>query len=143
MFSGNRLRWAGVLVGAGLACLFCGVVGCGSGEPFDMLPVSGKVTYQDQSLRSAARIEVVFEPQAEPIDRKTHPRPGRAAVTVADGTFSAATSHKYGDGLVVGKHKVRVFSYDKNDVPTELVVTPSEIEVGPESTQFAFSVKKR
>ncbi len=104
--------------------------------------VSGKVTYDDGSPISAARIDVTFLPQVQPVDRKTLARPGKAQVNVADGTFSAVTSHNYGDGLVVGKHKVRVFSYDTNDVPTELQVTPSQIEVGPDSREFDFKVKK-
>jgi hypothetical protein len=143
MFSGNRLGWVWPWVGVVLGLLLAGAVGCGGGEPFKLLPVSGKVTYPDGSLISAARMEVIFEPQAQPIDPKTHPRPGRAEVNVADGTFSEATSHKFGDGLVLGKHKVRVISYDNSDVPTELQVTPSEIEVGPDSTHFELSVKKR
>jgi hypothetical protein len=129
-------------VGVVLAWLLCGVVGCGSGEPFDMLPVSGKVTYEDGSPISAARIEVTFEPQVEPIDQKTHARHGVAEVNVKDGTFSKAASRKPGDGLVVGRHKVRVFSYDKQEKRSECQVTPSEIEVGPESTEFHFKVQK-
>lgn len=144
MFSGNPLGRVWPSVGVAWAfLLFCGTFGCGSGEPFEMLPVSGKVTYEDGSLISTPRVEVVFEPQADPIDRRTFPRPGRAEVKVADGTFSAATSHKYGDGLVVGKHKVRVISYDAANLRTELDVTPSQIEVGPDSTEFVdFKVKK-
>ncbi|MHC4178802.1 MAG: hypothetical protein ACYSWU_14925 [Planctomycetota bacterium] len=143
MFSDKHLTRAWPSAGVVLAWLLCGLAGCGSGEPFDMLPVSGKVTYEDGSLISAARVEVTFGPQAKPIDGKTYPRPGRAEVNVADGTFSEVTSHKYGDGLVLGKHKIKVFSYDQNNVPTELAVEPSEIEVGPGSTEFEFTVKKR
>jgi hypothetical protein len=122
--------------------LLCGAIGC-SREPFKLVPISGKVTYEDGSLIPAARMEVAFDPQAKPIDPKTHPRPGRAEVNVADGTFSEATSHKYGDGVVAGKHKVRVIIYDQNETPTELQVTPSEIEVDPDNTEFEFRVKKR
>lgn len=142
MFCGNRFGRVWSTVGVVSALLLCGIVGCGPGEPFEMLPVSGKVTYEDGSPISAARVEVVFESQAGPVDQKTYPRPGRAEVKVADGTFSAATSHKYGDGLVIGKHKVRVISYDASEMPAELEVTPSEIEVGPDSTEFVFQVKR-
>jgi hypothetical protein len=135
---GRIWSWAGVLS----TLLLCGVIGCGASEPFRLIPVKGKVTYQDGSLIRAARIEVMFLPEAKPIDAKTHPRPGRAEVNPADGTFSEATSHKYGDGLVAGKHKVKVIVYDKHEVPTELQVTPSEIEVSPENTEFDFRVKK-
>jgi len=135
----GRLRPSFGLVSA---VLLCGVIGCGGSEPFKLLPVSGKVAYEDGSLISAPRIEVVFEPQAGPIDPKTHPRPGRAEVNPTDGTFAEATSHKYGDGVVVGKHKVKVITYDKKETPTELRVTPAEIEVGPGKTKFEFHVKK-
>ncbi len=143
MFSGNRLGRVWPSAGAVSAVLLCGLIGCGPSEPFEMLPVSGKVIYEDASLKNAARIRIVFESQAEPIDRKTHPRPGEAEGDPADGTFSAVTSRKYGDGLVVGKHKVRVLSYDEDEKQTECEVTPSEIEVGPESTEFEFKLKKR
>jgi hypothetical protein len=143
MFSGSQFGRLRVSVGMVSALLFCGVIGCGGSEPYKLIPVSGKVTYDDGSLISAARIELVFQPQAEPLDPKTFPRPGRAEVNPADGTFSAATSHKYGDGLVVGKHKVKVIIYDQKETPTELQVTPAEIEVARGQTEFDFQVKKR
>jgi len=143
MFSGSHFGRLRPSVGVVSGLLLCGVIGCGGSEPFKLLPVSGKVTYEDGSLISASRIEVVFEPQAAPIDPKTYPRPGRAEVKAADGTFAEATSHKYGDGVVVGKHKVKVIIYDQKETPTELQVTPSEIEVGPGRTEFEFRVKKR
>jgi hypothetical protein len=64
-----------------------------------------------------------------------------AEVNKADGTFSEATSHKYGDGLTVGRHEVRVFCYDKNNVRSELAVEPAEIEVAPGKTELKFTVK--
>lgn len=148
MFLGSHSKrpWVSVcvvLAGWSLAA----VVGCGGSEPFKMIPVSGKITYDDGSLISAARLRLEFKPQAKPIDPKTHPRPGSAEVNVKDGTFGSgkfqATTHIFGDGLIIGKHKVTAFSYDRQDNPTELAVTPSEITVGPESTEFKFTVKRR
>lgn len=143
MLRGHHCKGLRAPARSGLAGLLLAVAaGCGSSEPFELLPVSGKVTYGDGTLISAARIRLEFTPQVKPRDPKTHPRPGSAEVNVADGTFSVATTHKYGDGLVVGRHKVELFRYDDQEVPTELDVSPSEITVGPESTEFYFKVDR-
>lgn len=92
--------------------LLAGAAGCNS-EPFAMVPVSGSVKYDDGSLIEAERIVVCFAPQAGPLDAKTHPLPGRADVNVADGSFQQATSHKWGDGLIRGEHKVFLEVYPK------------------------------
>jgi hypothetical protein len=141
MRSGGGFWRVRPVLGIVLAAVVCGAAGCGPSEPFDLLPVSGSVVCQDGSLDSATRIQVLFDPQVEPIDPKTYPLPGMAEVNKADGTFSEATSHKYGDGLTVGRHKVRVFCYDKDNVSSELAVEPAEIEVAPGNTELKFTVK--
>jgi len=126
------------------------MAGCGGSEPFKLVPVSGKVTYEDGSLIPAKRIVVVFQPQVEAADAKTHPRPGRAEVNVADGTFSFMTSHKAGDGATVGPNKVLVTSYDDREnvtgeVPAvygSLQTTPLKVEVGKGSDHFDLSIKR-
>lgn len=90
-------------------------VGCGTSEPFTHAKVSGKVTYEDGSLIPADRIRIVFFPQEKPIDGNIHPKPGIAEVNVADGTFNTVTSHDYGDGLVIGEHKVKIETLNKNE----------------------------
>jgi len=90
---------------AGLGMLIF-VVGCGGGDPFPMVKVSGSVTYTDGTLIPAERIVVNFISLAPPKDEKTYPRPGQAEVDVATGKFDSVTSHKYGDGVVAGDHKV-------------------------------------
>lgn len=140
-----RSAWLTVLLGA----LLLGIAGCG-GQPFDMVPVDGKVTYEDGSVIPAKRLRVVFLPQAAPINAATHPRPGEAEVNVTDGTFSNVTSLKYGDGLVLGKHKVQVISLNEMEVETDAVpkqyrsadTTPLEIEVSSGNTHFELKVKK-
>jgi hypothetical protein len=62
-------------------------VGCSGGNPYDLVDVSGKVTYEDGSLIPADSIMLKFDPEAAPIDEKTHPRKGFALVNVGDGTF--------------------------------------------------------
>jgi hypothetical protein len=144
--TGSRLVWAGLVLGTiGLAML----VGCGS-EPYSMVQVTGKVTYEDGSVIPAKRLRVVFVPQAQAVSAAVHPRPGEAEVNVADGVFQTVTSHKYGDGLVIGKHKVQVISLDENETETNAVpkeyrnadTTPLEVEVGSGKTEIELKVKK-
>jgi len=152
MASGDRHEWAWFSLGI-LLCglMLAGVSGCGDSAPFDIIPVTGKVTYEDGSLISAPRVVVMFTPQIDPIDEKTYPKQGSAEVTVKDGTFSDMTTWKYGDGAIVGPHKVTVESYDEMESPTNHVpqiyrspdTTPLTAEVGPDSTEFTFTIKKR
>ncbi len=137
--------WCWLLVG-----VFALAHGCGKGEPFDMVPVSGKVTYEDGSLIPAHRIEVLFVPQAEPIDKKTYPRQGLAYVNTKDGSFSAVTSRQPGDGVVIGRAKVVIKSYDERDNPSPHVpakyqdtsTTPLEVEINKNSREFTFKIPK-
>jgi hypothetical protein len=95
------------LLAASLAILW---VGCGSGEPFAQVPVSGKVTYEDGTPIPVDGVTLNFISQTPPRDAKTHPRTGLATVDKTSGAFSAATTHKANDGLVRGKHKVTITS---------------------------------
>jgi hypothetical protein len=110
--------------------------GCGSSGPFDYIPVSGKLTYEDGAIIPASGILLQFESlDAKPVDGM-HPRPAQAGVD-AQGVFAQATSHKYGDGLIPGKHKVAIYyatdAKGKLLVPkeyTHLGTTPLEIDTG-------------
>lgn len=134
------------------ACLVSAVLlivwGCGSGDPFSYVPVNGKVTYDDDSLIPAEELLVTFLPQAEAIDAKTHPRPGRARVDKATGTFHEVTSHTYGDGLVRGKHKVVIIGGDQRPLPPNLVPLEysdpdkSPLVVDTAEQPFVLQVKK-
>lgn len=125
------------------------ITSCGPGDPFGYVQVSGKVTYEDDSLIPAHRIAVMFNPQAAPLDPKTYPRPGMAEVNGTDGSFDTVTSHKYGDGIVPGKHTVLIRAFDEQDqqiyvVPSEYsdaATTPLEIDTD-QTTIFNFKVKK-
>jgi hypothetical protein len=78
--------------------------GCGSGGPFDYVPVSGRVTYDDGSPLPGS-FRLIFVAQNPPKVEGATPRPARANVN-DQGEFDCVTSHKYGDGLIPGKHKV-------------------------------------
>ena len=116
-----------------LGCVL--LAGCGSNEPFAYVPVTGKVTYEDGSPIVADSVEVTFYSQSPPKDPKTHPRPGVCIVNKADGTFKDATSHKPGDGIVPGKHKVTVQTFDSTHMPTD--VLPKEF-TSPDTTPLEF-----
>jgi hypothetical protein len=120
--------------------------GCG-GEPFRHVPVSGKVTYEDGSPIPVDGLSVAFHSQTPPVDAKTYPRPGMAAVDRATGTLGSVTSHKFNDGLVQGKHKVvlmvSVGSLPPSIVPPEygdLAKTPLEVDTA--SQPFHLKVRK-
>ncbi|MEX2169793.1 MAG: hypothetical protein WD851_10815 [Pirellulales bacterium] len=111
-------------------------IGCSSDNPFDQVQVEGTVTYDDGSMIPGEYVELEFLPQTPPKDPRTHPKQGRAAVKTSDGSFDTVTSHKYGDGVVTGKHKVLVFSFDDQRRPTgavppeytEASTTPLEVD---------------
>jgi hypothetical protein len=85
------------------------LVGCGgSVSPFDSVPVSGKVTYEDGSAIPLGGMQLTFHSQVPP-QNGMHPRPGVVGVK-GDGTFENVTSYKFADGLVLGKHKVVVIA---------------------------------
>jgi len=133
-----------ILAGFGL------LAGCGSGEPFPMVPVSGKVLYEDGSLIPAPQLQILFVPQTPPTDKKTYPRQGLAYVNTKDGTFSNVTSHQPGDGVVIGRAKVIVKSLDDRGNPTahvptayqDVSTTPLEVEVSKDSREFILKIKK-
>ena len=142
MFSGSfpGRKWGCIP----LVCvvLLGGIVGCGGSDPYEAVPVSGKVTFDDGSRIPVGRMTLTFTSQTEAVDNKTHPRPAQAEINVTDGTFSAVTTLKAGDGLIPGKHKVEGFTYDGNGNPVPMAILPTEIEVSDGSVVFEFKVPK-
>jgi hypothetical protein len=99
--------------------------GCGSGEPFDYVPVKGKVTWEDGTpIKEAPWVEVTFYSQTPPKDPKINPRPGIAKADPNDGTFKNATSHKVDDGIVPGPHKVTITTFDNGHGQIKGIVPP-------------------
>ena len=102
--------------------------GCGGGQPFEHVPIAGQVTYEDGSVIPVAYMELTFQPLANPVDEKTHPRPGHAGVDVTSGEFHNASTHSAGDGVVAGRHKVKITAHDQSQqvsaaIPSEYMDT--------------------
>jgi hypothetical protein len=142
----NYRRWS--IAWTALGVVGVSAVGCSGSSPYDLVDVSGTVKYEDGSLIPAKSIMLKFDPEAAPLDAKTHPRKGFALVNVGDGTFEYATTHKHADGLVAGKHKVLVVAYAEdgksaNVVPKEYIrpdTTP--VEVDTDQLPLEIKVKK-
>ena len=71
--------------------------GCGSGNPFDTVPVTGSVTLDGQPVEGAT---VIFQPTG---DHKA-----ATATTDSSGEFTLTTGES-GDGAMPGVYKVTVF----------------------------------
>lgn len=120
-----------LLVGAGVIL----AAGCGSSNPYETVPARGTIKFADGSSIEAARIDVEFISQAPPVDAATHPRPGIAAVDPQTGEF-VVSPYAYGDGLILGRHRVTVVAYDEQRRPLKAIgpeyrqpdTTPLEIE---------------
>lgn len=88
--------WSSAVLAFGV----CAIVGCGSSV--DMVPVTGTVSFQGKALEYGS---VMFQPVG--IDGAM---PARSKIA-ADGSFSLWTE-KAGDGVRVGKCKVRVTAFE-------------------------------
>lgn len=133
----------GLTLLAACACLGASLVGCGSDAPFSYVPVSGKVSYEDGTPFTTGRLQ--FESSAPP-QGTAHPRPA-VAIIKPDGTFTEVTSHKFGDGLVPGKHKVSfIFATDaagNSLVPKEYAsATTTPLEIDTADAPLTISVPK-
>jgi hypothetical protein len=121
-----------VMIAAALVAL----AGCGDSGPFEYMPVSGTLTYEDGAPIPAGGVRLAFKPQdVQPVDGN-YPRPAMADVD-EQGNFARATTIKYGDGLVPGKHQVAVYYATDKDgnllVPQEYThfgTTPLVVDTG-------------
>jgi len=98
--------------------------GCRTQGPFEYVPVSGRLTYEDGTLLKAESIRLGFVALDRGDDMQQRPRPAKAPINVSDGTFGHATSHKFADGLIPGKHKVVIVA--RNAQGTHAGVVPEE-----------------
>ena len=84
------------------------IVGCSDSQsPFAYVPVSGQVTYEDGTPIGKGNMRIQFSSVDQSPIAESFPRPGLTTID-QNGHFDSATSYKYGDGLVPGKHKVAI-----------------------------------
>lgn len=68
--------------------------------PFDLVPISGEVTYDDGAPIKASSIAVTFNPiDATSVGEMTPPD-AQTSVNVQDGAFSSVTTRSPGDGKI-------------------------------------------
>lgn len=140
--------WSGVRGWIRLALLLA-VTGCGRPAPYQVVPVSGKVTYADGSAVSATEVRVAFVPQDVAPAGGAHP-PMASGVVRADGTFRELTTYSFGDGAIVGQHRVTVVALDPLERPLDAVAahyrseetTPLTANVARGSRTFEFVVER-
>jgi hypothetical protein len=102
----GRLVALGCLAPLAFCLLLCG---CGGGESYELVTVSGRVTLDGEPL---ANVRVGFQPASG----KADPGPGSAGVTEADGRYTlrvVSASNK--KGAVPGKHIVRMSVVSEQD----------------------------
>jgi len=125
------------------ATLILVIGGCGSGEPFDYVKVHGTVRYDDGSLIPAGRLVVRFISQTKTGNPKIPAPQGNAEVNVKTGEFASVTSHKFGDGIVPGDHKVIIFPPQPDVVPEEYSkVETTPLMVSAQDSPFDIKIKK-
>lgn len=96
------------------------LAGCNDG-PFSYTPVSGKITYEDGELIPAATIKLTFVSLETPKDPNIRPRPASTGVNIKTGEFGSPTSVKAHDGIVAGRHRIVIDTWnDKGESNTLL-----------------------
>ena len=122
---------------------------------FGIVPVHGKVVYEDGSLIPADNILLTFNPILSGEKSKMVLPGGRTNVNVQDGTFSAVSSYRKDDGLAIGRHKAMVVAYKNGpngpstpntEVPAiynKEATTPLEVEVESNDQFLDIKVSKK
>ena len=128
-----------------LGTLLVVVVGGCFRQPYTVVKVKGTVAYEDGSLIPAEGLVVRFEPLAEPVNDRTHPRAGVAHVNPADGSFGFATTYHYGDGIIFGKHRVLVMAtgFTTGELIPGEYSNPRKTPVSVDTSQQPFEIRIR
>ena len=114
--------------------------GC-SNEPFPLVRVEGKITYEDGELIPPENLMIRFVPLTAPRDERTHPRPG-TTFPDENGNFSRVTTHKANDGIVRGKHKVLVRGTPDTVPEYYMRFEESPLEVDTADAPFHIKIKR-
>jgi hypothetical protein len=116
-------------------------LGCGSANPFPIVPVSGKVVSPKPIV--ADRIVVTFVPQGVASTSKNAAAgAAQGEVDPKTGAFTSLTTLQGGDGAVVGKHKVTLVAVKNSPkgVPTPVPAIPAKYQ-NAKTTPLEYEVK--
>lgn len=114
--------------------------GCRRSEsPFRLVPVAGKVTYEDGSpisIPQGGMVRIALVPQDVAPVGQAHPTAAQGTLN-PDGSFSELTTYQFGDGAIVGRHKVVLVALDAMEEPVwtipkqygDVSTTPLEVTV--------------
>lgn len=110
------------------------ITGCG-GESYELVPVSGTVTLDDEPLAGAT---VQFQPIG---GESGDPGPGSAGRTNAEGRFELETqTSPRQSGAVAGMHRVRIYSFSPETPLEGDVDTQRPVERVPERYNYRSSL---
>jgi hypothetical protein len=105
---------------AALLLLLAVMAGCNR-ERFSFVPVTGKITYTDNTLIQAEKIKVRLVALNPAQDGKDFAPAATGEVNPNDGTFAGVTSVKPLDGVVPGRYRVMVMALARNEKPNGAV----------------------
>ncbi len=117
--------------------------GCGSTGPYEYVPVHGTVTYEDGTRIPLGGMRLLFLAQDAPEVAGAHPRQAMANVN-DQGEFECATTYKYGDGLIPGKHKVVIQAEAEKDgrkILPKSCLGPATTTIVVDTTDLPLEVK--
>jgi hypothetical protein len=116
------------------------VAGCG-GDPYQVVPVSGRVTYTDGSLIPGDQIQVRFVPEMSVSGDSARVPSATGDVSPQDGRFEGLTTHKYLDGAVPGPHRVTLVAMKAgaDGAPAPSKAVPEKYQ-SPQTTPLRWEV---
>ena len=148
MFIPKRFSILGLLIVA----LF--IAGCGSDEPYQLAPVSGKITKENGD--PMPNVTVTFQPTTEGTNT---PGPGSFGKTDDQGRYTLELTTDGKKGAVVGKHSVSITTIEpegsensdlndfKDPIPkrynAETTITFDVPTDGSETANFKVELKKK
>ena len=126
-----------------------GMGGCREPRP-PMVPVSGKVTYENGDLIPANRLELRFLTPEDLVRQKNYPPFAVAVVDTRNGQFSDVTTWEHADGVIEGEHQVEPIRVgDEADPggfrPKEYRgnrIWPNPVRVSPQNSEFHFTIPR-
>jgi len=115
-----------------------------------MAPVSGKLTYDDETPIPGARIQIVFIPLEPEGKAGNRDKPSLTDVDPDKGTFEFTSTYEEGDGATVGMHRVMITVLDADgnlngaipEVFANPQLTPLKIRIEPRKNWIHFQVPK-